>query len=226
MSERIDKLKYRTPEGPQTREPEETSLFLTGPAEFLCRETALALKELEPWRVFFGEYIDPYKRMDYPMRAVPAMRLFNNSYTKEYESWFINGDLLADLIFPASIRRIETEQIPDTVSAALMQQFRSQTFFERIDKKVPGLNELGRRFEVDKNLAFEWQNELVPLVRCTINFRMDLREWDTYLEQDCRTKEQPFDRTLANLRRLAFCIEGVSEGSEQVDVELKMEQDI
>jgi hypothetical protein len=192
--ERVELLEQKTPEG-------DTKLFLEGPAEYLCAALAAALLAVPEWKKFFGEYIDPYKRMDYPLRGLPALRLYNNTYAKESESWWIDGDIVMDLIFPLSIRRKELDQLPGTVASALLQQFRRPSFFRAVAEKVPGLNELGKRFLVDKSLAFELgENEEVPLTQVTVNFRLDLRAWDLYLESEGRTKDEPFEVTLGDLR--------------------------
>lgn len=209
--ERIEKLVYKEAEYSSTVEGIETNLYLTGPAEFLCKKVAEKLLEIEVWRKLFGEFIDPYKRMDYPIRSLPAMRIYNNSYVKQFESWFIDGDLVCDLIFPANIRRIETQQIPDTITAALLQQFRRPGFFNALCEVTPGLNELGKRFDVDKSLAFEWEDNLVPLTQVSINFRIDLRQWDLYLESDNRTKDEPFSRPLGDLEEIFTTIKGLRD---------------
>lgn len=215
MVERVDNLAYST-EAPtvlkSTIEAEGSTLFLTGPAEFLCNEAAAHLKADPLWAKIFGDFIDPYKRMDYPQRALPALRIYNNVYEKEFESWWVEGDLVLDVIFPASIRRKETQQIPDTISAALLQQFRRTSFFNDMSAKVPALNELGKKFNVDKSLAFEWaEDQLVPLTQILVNFKIDLRIWDDYLESDNRTKDSPFERTLADLRRIVSEIQALRD---------------
>lgn len=221
--ERIDNIEYQNAEFPSTVEGRETTLFLTGPAEFLCATIVKKLLEEKVWRKIFGEFIDPYKRMDYGHRNFPAMRVYNNSYNKQTESWFVEGEITCDVIFPANIRRKETEQLPDTITAALMQQFRRPTFFEDMCKLVPGLNELGKRFDVDKSLAFEWGENLVPLTQVTLNFRIDLRKWDDYLESDNRTKDQPFERTLGDLEQIFSTIQGLRD-DEEVDVTIEADQ--
>lgn len=223
--ERIERIVYQTPEKPSTIEGKETTLWLTGPAEYLCAEVAKNLTATEPWQKLFGEYIDPYKRMDYPFRALPALRIYNNDYSKQFESWFVEGDLTCDLIFPASIRRKETEQLPDSITAALLQQFRRPGFFDALCDKVPGLNELGKRFSVDKSLAFEFGEELVPLTQMTVNFRIDLRKWDEYLESDNRTKDEPFSRPLGDLEQIVATIQGLRD-DESVDVEVESDQKV
>jgi hypothetical protein len=163
--------------------------------------------------------------MDYSMRALPAMRIYNNTYVKSFDSWFVEGDLVVDLIFPPNLRRKDTQQIPDSITAALMQQFRRPEFFVALNEVTPGLNELGKRFDVDKALAFEWGEDLVPLTQITLNFRIDLRQWDLYLESDNRTKDNPFERTLGDLQQIVSTIRALRDDAE-TDIEIKADQNV
>lgn len=222
MSERIDAIEYTSPE-PGTR------LFLDGPGEFLVQRVVDELLKLPVWQAVFGEFIDPYMRMDYPARAFPALRLYNDRATKETESWFIEGNLTADVIFPASIRRSQNQQLADSISSALLQQFRSTTFYNAVSEGigVPGvLNELGKRFSIDKSLAFQWSEEnLVPLTQIEINFKIDLRKWDDYLELSDRTKDKPFERTLGDLKRIVTQIQALRDDDEE-ELTVKADQDV
>lgn len=223
--ERIDRLSYKDAEFSSTVEGKEGELFITGPAEFLCQVVADELREKVVWRKVFGEFIDGYKRMDYPMRALPAVRIYNNSFRKGGESWYIEGDLVADIIFPANLRRRELQQLPDTVSAAMVQQFRAPAWFKTLYDKVPGLNELGKIVNVDKSLAFEWGDSLVPLTQIELNFRIDLKVWDLYLESDNRTKDLPFERTLGDLEKIVSKIEALRDDNEK-ELEVDLDQNI
>lgn len=193
--------------------------FLDGPTEFLIKCIADEINNVPQFSAIFLNFIDPYMRMDYPVRALPALRIYNKSWTKDAESWFINGDVTLDCIWPPSIRREETQSLPDTVSSALCQQFRRPTFFNTLVERVPGLNELGKVFGVEKSLGFEWQDALVPLTQITVNFRLDLRVWDKYLEQTNRTKDSPFAEVLGNLESIATVIKALRD-DETTDVQL------
>lgn len=215
--ERIDRLEYE--KNSQGLNNKGTPYF-DGPAEFLVDRVAAALKSVAEFAKIFGDLIDPYKRMDYSIRALPAIRLYNDQYTKDFDSWFINGDIKCDIILPASLRRNETQQVQDTLSAALVQQFRRPQFFETLKDEVPGLNELGKRMTVDKSLGFEWEETEVPLTQITINFRLDLRAWDLYLEQTDREKDSPFKKVLGDLESLVTLIEGLKDDNETTDVSI------
>lgn len=199
--------------------------FLDGPADYLVKTIAEKLKAVAQFKTLFGDFIDPYKRMDYPLRALPALRIYNNGFTKTAESWFIDGDVVLDVIFPANIRRDQLQALQDVVSSALLQQFRRTPFFDQVTNAVPGLNELGKVFEVDKALGFEWGEAIVPLTQITVNFRLDLRQWDLYLESDERTKEAPFERTLKTLERLVGSIDGLRD-DQTTEISVPVDQNL
>ncbi len=219
MSERIDKIVYtKDDSGAQISEDP----FMNGPAEFLVQEVVRQLKAVDQWKLIFSDFIDPYMRMDYSIRSLPALRIYNKLASKQFESWFVEGDLLADIILPPSLRRNETQQVQDTLCSALLQQFRRPLFFDTLSTRVPGLNELGKRFSYDKSLGFEFEETEAPLTQITINFRLDLRVWDDYLEQTDRTKDSPFEKVLANLKTVAATIEGLRDDNETVEVSMEV----
>lgn len=204
----------------------EPTPFLDGPAEFLAKTVAAEFRKVRQWNLVFKDFIDGYKRMDYGIRNLPALRFFNEVASKQSDQGWITGDLLCDAILPPSLRRDELQQVQDTVSAAVWQQFRRDGFFMAIRAAVPGLNELGRVLSVDKSLGYQWQEgeEVVPLTRFTINFKLDLRIWDDYLIEQLRDREDPFERTLKNLEKIAVTIDGVT-GTEATPVEVDIEAD-
>lgn len=184
--------------------------FLDGPAEFLVKTVVDEIGKVPQWKLLFGDQIDPYLRMDYGLRALPALRVYNRVWRKTSDNAWIVGDLLADVIFPASRRRAELQQVQDTVSAALLQQFRRNPFFAVCLAGCPGLNELGREISCDKSLGFLYGDDVVPLTQLTINFRLDLRKWDDYLEQTNRVSDDPFEETLANLTKIVTTIKALT----------------
>jgi hypothetical protein len=198
--------------------------FIDGPTDFLSKKVCLEIAKEELWVRLFGENIDCYPRTDYGVRNLPAMRAYVKGFNKQFESWFIEGNLTVDLILPAVLRRFETEEVPDVICSAMLQQFRRPEFFEALCEEIPGLNEMGKTFSVDKDLAYQWESELVPLTRMTVNFKIDLREWDKYLEQTDRTKGEPFRRTLADLEKLVGTVEAYRVGSSDPELDLQIEQ--
>jgi len=184
--------------------------ILSGPADYLCKHICAQIALVPQFAALFGPRIDAYQRLDYSMRELPALRVYNNSWTKEFESWFINGEIIIDVIFPAILRRKEQQEYQDVVTGALVQQFRRDAFFLALDAVVPCLNELGKRFDVDKSLGFNFGKdggEQAPLTQMRANFRMDLRIWDEFLVSDDRTKNDPFEKTLADLSLITTIIE-------------------
>lgn len=174
--------------------------FLDGPTEFLTKTVCEEIVKVPAFALTFGDFIDHYMRMDYAVRNLPALRIYNSTYAKTAESWYIEGELTADIIWPASLRRGQLQLLPDMVTAALIQQFRRPTFFRNVCARVHGLNTLGKTMRVDKGAAFEIKDgELVPLTQISIDFRIDLSAWDRWLEEDARTKDEPFERTLQDL---------------------------
>lgn len=201
------------------------NLFYSGPAEFLVSTIAKELEKVTQFKALFDTSIDCYKRMDYSVRELPAIRLYVLRYTKEFDSWFINGDVTADIIFPASLRRDELQQFQSTISSAIIQQFRRTSFFNAVTAAVPGLNELGKRVDADMTLGFEWQDEVVPLTQITLNFRIDLRAWDEHLTQTNRTKEDPFCETIVDLDRIVATICALKD-DKTLETEVKSDQEV
>lgn len=177
--------------------------FIDGPADALVKAAAQSIAKVKQFKFLFGENIDVYERMDYSVRQLPALRVYNHEYTKEHESHYINGTLLIDIIWPASLRRAELQRLQDIVSSALLQQLRRPNYFKDLVELVPGLNEHGKVFSVNKALGMKWDEGYVPLTEIRSNFRIDLKVWDAYLESTGREKDDPFDVTLKNLALIA-----------------------
>lgn len=224
MTNRLEQITSLAPRNDGSN-PININPFIDSPAEFLVKQIALAIRDVQQFKDIFGQFIDPYPRDDYGVRNLPALRIYNHKVNKAHESWFITGDILMDIILPASLRRSEHQEIPDVISHALLQQFRRPSFFNQLCNKVPGLNELGKTFNIDKDLAFRREEEFVPLTQIQLNFRIDLREWDDYLIQTDRTKDSPFDRILGDLERIAGIIQGLKDNDE-VNIEISTDQEI
>ncbi len=193
MTERIDYLA--------------TNPFLLGPA-ILVGAIKTQLLLVPQFVGLFGEEIDSYKRNDYGVRAFPALRIYNETYVKEFDSWFIVGDITMDVILPPATRRNLIQDYQDVISSALLQQFRRPSFFSAVGLTVPGLNELGKTFSVNKNLEFVYEKEYCPALQITANFKIDIRAWDDYLESQYLTKDDPFLETLYDLELIAAEIKG------------------
>ena len=177
-------------------------------------ETVVA--QMKTWRVFraiFGDSIVDYKRADFPARELPALRVYNDTGRADSDTWYLTGELKLDVIFPASLRRSETQRLPQLVASAIMALFRSQKFFDAVKAAVPRLNELGKSYSWDKALGFVAPDaeEINPLTQVTANFRVLLEEWDRYMEDDDRTRDDPFDKTLGDLETLYLKINAVND---------------
>lgn len=199
--------------------------FLDGPVEFMVKEAAQLISQVKQFKLLFRDSIDIYERMDYPDRMFPALRMYCHQVRKEHESHYIVGDMLMDILWPQSLRRDEQQLFQDMVSAALLQQFRRPSFFKAMLAAVPGLNEFGKVFSIDKALGMQWKDGIVPLTQITLNFRLDLKAWDEYLEGKGRTKDDPFQVTLENLERIVNVIQGNNDDSSKA-VEVDLDQNI
>jgi hypothetical protein len=208
MTERIDYLS--------------TNPFLLGPA-ILVGAIKDQLKLVPQFLSLFGDAIDSYKRNDYAVRHFPAIRIYNETYIKEFDSWFINGDIMIDVILPPALRRNLIQDVQDTISSALLQQFRRATFFANVGLVVPGLNDLGKTFSVSKNLEFVYNSEYCPALQMTVNFRIDIRAWDDYLESQYLTKDDPFEATLGDLELIAATIKGLEDDLTTTNVTISAE---
>jgi len=200
------------------------SLFLDGPGEFLAMQLAAQIN-LEPHfnEIFQGSVFD-YQREDISYRELPALRIYTLDYTKEQESHYINGDVHADVIFPPNIRRENIETLSSRIASALLQQFRRPPFFATMCDLVPGLNELGKVFNINKSMVFQntEQTDECPVVKITLNFRLDLKVWDQYLIDNGRTKDDPFDVTLKNLKIIAGIIQAIREEVGEVPQDIQL----
>lgn len=180
--------------------------FIDGPTQALVKAVALQIAKTPEFKYIFKDNIDVYERDDYSFPQLPALRIYNERYKKEQESHYINGELKLDALLPANLRRQELQYFQDILSAALMQQFRRPNIFQTLVAMVPGLNELGKVFDVDKTLGLVVQEGACPIIQMTANFRIDLKQWDAYLESTGRTKEDPFNVTLKDLKTIASVI--------------------
>lgn len=189
--------------------------FIDGPTEALVKAVAASIAATPEWRFIFADNIDTYERIDYSFRQLPALRVYNQHYRKLHESHYIEGELVLDMLLPAAMRRDELQRFQDVLSAAMLQQFRRPNKFAELVAQVPGLNELGKVFDVDKTLGLMVGEGACPLLEMKPNFRIDLKVWDAYLESTGRTKEDPFNVTLKNLVTIATVILPVREEVQQ-----------
>jgi len=216
MAERIDKV---INEKDSQNVDFKTNLFYNGPVEFLVKRIAIKLKSIDVFKQLFADEITGYMRMDFSIRSLPAIRVYNGTYDKLHESHYIEGQIKLDIIFPPNLRRDEVQQMQDTVSGAIVQQFRRPLFFLDMCEEVPGLNELGKTINVNKEMGFMVDEQEAPLTQIILNFRLDLKVWDDYLEKTDRTKDTPFEESIGDLKKIIGTIQGLREDNATVEVD-------
>jgi hypothetical protein len=203
----------------------ELNPFLDGPTQTLVKATAASIARVKQFRLIFSDNIDIYERTDYSERQLPALRVYNHSFTKEHESHYIVGDLLMDIIWPPEIRRPETQGFQDVLCAAMLQQLRRPNYYQALTAAVPGLNEHGKVFSVNKELGMKLDDGFLPITEMRVNFRIDLKIWDDYLEGKGRTKDDPFEVTLKNLETIASQIVPIhDDGSQDLPASVNITQ--
>lgn len=180
--------------------------WLLQPGDKVVASFAAILAAEPVFAEVFGESIYPYKRMDIGARELPALRIYSDAGHKEGETWYAGSDLTIDCIFPLSTRRDDLQAFADTVTAALMAEFRRPSVLAAMREQVPGLNRIGWTLDYDKGLMFQPDDETdpVPMTQIVADWRVLLAEWDRYLEGDARTVDEPFQRTLAALKTINF----------------------
>ena len=200
-------------------------IFLDGPGDLLCKLIAQEIAKVPEWLAVFENSIDTYERFDFTLRQLPALRIYSHLLRKEQESHYCVGDVLIDIVLPPSLRREDLQTVQDRLGSAMLQQFRRPTFFQALRAVVPGLNELGKVFVIDKTLGMKWQEETCPITQLQVNFRLDLKEWDHYLEEEGRTKDEPFKRTLGELKRIVTTIDGLRTGADLATKDVSVDID-
>lgn len=212
VEERIELLNSKNP-----------NPFIDSPGDFLAKHAMAEIMKESAFKKIFKDAVEAYERQDFGFNSLPAMRIYNLNMNKVQESHYIVGQLNVDVIFPASIARSEMQYMQDLVSGALLQQFRRPAFFAAMRTVVPGLNELGKEFSIDKSMGMVVRQDVCPLTQIQANFRIDLKEWDAYLERECRTKDDPFRKTLETLDLVASTIEGMADNLTTVEVTVPSE---
>lgn len=186
---------------------EEPSWYLQ-PADRVVDSMVQLFKAEPVFAKIFGDEIDGYKRMDYGARAFPALRVYTDTGRNEGVTWYANGDVKVDVILPASVRRNDLQKFSDLLTSTVFAQIRRQSFLDSMRKLVPGLNELGKVFSWDKGLAFQpaESEDLFPMTQIVVHYRVLMEEWDRFMEDDYRTVDDPFERTLADLLTMYMTI--------------------
>lgn len=218
-------------------------LFLEGPSMRLVPALLTQLAKVPQMAGLFGPYKgigvaeqrwSDYQRFDWSLRQLPALSIFESDQeTKQAENGYMPGSLRMMIFWPASFKRSDLTRIPKAFHSAMVNFFGSDLAFQLLDSKanadrtvvVPGLNEIGKEITDSKNVEGMIESELVPVTMIDIRFRIDLRQYYRFLEEDGRTRGQPFERTLADLKEIFGEYDGLP-GTDTSDEQVVIEQDV
>lgn len=187
----------------------EKPIWLLQPADAIAEVFVDELMKERVFQMIFGESHAAYMRSDWSTREMPALRAFTPSGSKQGETGYMLGDLQVECIFPPLVRREQLQRYPDIVISALIAQLRRPSFFNACRKRIPALNRLGFDLSWDKALAYKYDDgasDLAPLAKMTVNWRVNLNEWDKWAEDQGRTVDQPFEVTLEDLTSMTATI--------------------
>lgn len=238
--------------GQQINRDDFDKLFLEGPSQYLVPRLLAQLAKVPQMVKVFGPYKgtskEPdtanqrwasYQRFDWSLRQLPAISIYESDVeTKQAENGYMPGSVRLMVCWPASFRRPDLARIPKAFHSAMVNFFGSDLAFQLLDSQanvdgsgvrlesvVPGLNEIGKEISDTKNVEGIVESEPVPVTMIDIKFRIDLRQWYRFLESDNRTKEMPFERTLADLEEVFGEYDGLP-GTDTGDVQAIVEQDV
>lgn len=161
-----------------------------------------------------------YQRMDWSIRQLPAINLFESqTESKQSENAYVTGTLQMQIFWPPNFRRGDLARVPAVFRSAIENFFASQYVRDMLDElyfiernpKVYGLNEFGKVLTWSPNVEGVVESEMVPVTIVDIAYRIDLRAWYRALEFMGRTKDDPFEVTLADLSRIAGNYTGIDD---------------
>lgn len=147
--------------GQQIQESDITKAFLTGPGQYLVKQTLLQLSGVElangtkPFCTVFGPYavkatkgakgsdapIDQqqrwadYPRMDWSIRQLPAISIFEEApEDKSSDNAWLNGSISMQIVWPPSFRRSDLSRVPAAFKGAIQNFFASQYVADMLDE--------------------------------------------------------------------------------------------
>lgn len=192
------------------------SIFPIGPSEVLVKKFMEALQREPRFIKLFGAFKGiaednqrwaDYQRFDWSHRHLPAINIYESETDEKTsdQAWLL-GTIKLMVLWPAAMRRSALTRVQKKFQAALLEWLSSDLCYSLLDPmpgfneatKCPGLNEFGKSTLDTKNVEGIVDSELVPVTMIDIKFRLDFRKWFMWLEQEYRTKELPFDVTLAD----------------------------
>lgn len=217
--------------------------LLTGPSSTLVSSTLLQMSKIAGFIKIFGKYTVPsgkvtdenqrwadYQRFDWSIRQLPAICVFESDAIEQKDSdeAFLKGMVRIMIVWPPSFRRPDARRVEVAFKGALQNFFSSQYVQSMLDElyyiqrpeKVPGLNEYGKTMTWTPNTHTIIENEACPVTIVDANYRIDLRSWYRTLEYQGRTRQDPFDVTLAELTTIGT--PGEYDGKVKNDSETKV----
>lgn len=223
--------------GQSVKQADIDKALLTGPGEDIVKKMLMQMAKVKGFIALFGKYKDgddqqrwaDYQRFDWAMRQLPAINVFSaNTEDKESDNAFLNGTISIQVFWPAKLRRSDLTNVPLAFKGAMENFFASKYVKDMLDElywierpeKVAGLNRLGKEMSWSPNTEGFIENDSVPVTIIDVRYRIDLRSWYRALEFQDRTRDEPFEKTLANLAEIFNEYDGVDEeGTEHVIVE-------
>jgi hypothetical protein len=221
--------------------------FLEGPSQRLVPAMLTQLTKVPQLVALFGPYAAgkfeqrwaDYNRFDWSIRQLPAVSVFeSDTESKKGDNDFMTGTVRLVVYWPPNFRRSDLTRIPKAFHSAMVNFFGSELAFQLLDSKanlnndgtrpswcVPGLNEVGKEIDEAKNVEGFIESELVPVTMIDIRFRIDLRQYFRFLEEDGRTKDQPFERTLEGLDEILGEYDGLP-GTDTMDVQVTLDEKV
>jgi hypothetical protein len=235
----------------QIRQEDIDKEFLTGPGEDLVSKLLLQMSKVPGFIKIFGTYKRQsevknteqrwadYQRFDWSLRQLPAICVFESqSENKESDQAFLNGVISIQVFWPANFRRPDSRRVESAMKGAFENFFNSKLVFSMLDElywiqreeKVYGLNQLGKTLTWTPNVEGIVEDQQVPVTIIDVQYRIDLRAWNRALEFMGRTKEEPFDITLEDLKiiggRNSVGLDSVYQGTDNDGVQIEIPDEI
>lgn len=229
-------------EGIQLRRKEVVAQFDPSPGQTLVKRTLEAIAAIQCFQDLFGKLkgFDQaeqryacYEKFDWSLRALPAVCLFESEpEIKQSDSAFVDGALRMMVFWPASFRRSDKQQIPVAFKGAMQNFFASQFAAALLDPcpgvntatKVPGLNKLGSELTWQPQVEGNIGNEAVPVTVLDVKYRIDLRRWYQFLEEQGYTQADPFTKTAFSLDRIEGEYDGVTAETPLGDADIVFDE--
>lgn len=217
-------------EGIQLRRKEVVAALDPSPGQTLVKRNLEALAAIPAFQNLFGKlsakgFDDPlqryacYERFDWSLRQLPALCLYESDVeTKGSDSSFLDGAMRMLVIWPASFRRADLQQIPVAFKGAIQNFYASNYTKVLLDPapgvntatKVPGLNKLGSELTWSPQSETNIESTAVPVTVLDVKYRIDLRRWYQFLEEQGYSRGDPFNKTVFPWARFAGEYDGVT----------------